>query len=430
MLSYLEKYNQLPLATKQRFSSPLLLASIKELEKKYQVVLGALVIRVLVGEISSHNLATTISQEFSLSINQAQSLANELNFRVFSIQANEIVTDYLSQTVLDESAKHLTDLDKKISEVIAKANINFASRELEERFRKILNTYLRGIRDKINTKESLIKEVGLGGLGFDINSAQSILNLAKDEPIVSPVKQPNSWMSGEAVKTPIARDVEYDLVAAIKARQNQEKPAPVSLEPPVPSVVEGPVPLTLPVQSEVEGNAVEPVRQAQGKGNQKNETEEYLKKESEPAVIEGPVPSVVEGEIIKDNRPRTENGKIKMEDIKTNPKIYTPVDELKYMTIRNFRNLSSDPVRATEVIKKKIEVLGQEDYGKKFAGVQGWKASPTNRMYIEAYQEAINAGKSVDNILAKKLKDNPDYLTKEEFEAILGFNREINKLIH
>lgn len=400
MPTYLDKYNQLPPATKQRFSSPVVLLTIKELEKKYQVSLGALVIRILVGEVSNQNLVATLSQEFFLSQDQAQILANDLRRQVFSIQASEVVTDYLPQEALDQSANHLVEIDKKITDLIAKIKINFASRELEERFKKILSTYLRGIREKINTKESLMKDVDSGGLGFDMNSAESILNLAKDEPMVAPIKQPNSWTLGEAVKMPIARDVEYDLAASIKARQAQEKPAPVSLEPPVPLV-----------QSVTEGTVIK-----------KPAEKPPVPKEVEPLIEESPV--------AKDNRPRLESGKIKMDDIQTNPKIYTPVDELKYMTIKNFRNLSSDPVRATQVVKKKIEVLGQEDYGKKVEGVQGWKVSPVNRLYIEVYQEAIKAGKSVENILSKKQKDNPEYLSMDEFEAILAFNQEINKLIH
>lgn len=387
MITYLEKYNRLPVAVKQRFSSPTIVSAIKELEGTYQVGLGVVVIKILVGEVSSQNLADNLSRDLVLPADRAKALANDLRQKIFSIQSTEEVADYLPQATLEQSAGHVKDADQKISEIIAKAKINFASRELEERFKKILNTYLRGIRDKITTRESLMKEVGSGGLGFDVNSAAGILSLAKDEPAVAPIKQPASWFQTETLKAPIARDVEYDLAASIKDRQVQKKPIPIALEPPVPSVVEGPVPTVI-----------------------------------EPPIEEAPV--------AKDSRPRTASGKIKMEDIQISPKIYTPVDELKYMTVKNFRNLSQYPVRAMEIVKKKIEVLGQEDYGKKVAGVQGWKVSPINRMYIEAYQEAISAGKSVENILIKKQKDNPDYITSAEFEAILAFNQEINKLIH
>jgi hypothetical protein len=389
MLNYLEKYSRLSADTKQRFSSPDVVAAVKELEKKYQVALGVFVIKLLVGEVPSQGLADSLGRELALPANQAGALADDLKRRVFLAKPRVEATDYLPSDTLQKSADQVKDVDQKMAEIIANAKINFASRELEERFKKILSTYLRGIRDKINAKESLMKEVESGGLGFDVNSATAILSLAKDEPAVTPIKQPASWIQAETVKPPIARDIEYDLAASIKARQAQEKS-------------------TKPILSEAEGPALElepPV----------------------PAVIQEPIK---ETEAVKDSRPRTEGGKIKMEDIQISPKVYTPVDELKYMTVKNFRNLSQDPVRAMEIIKKKIETLGQEDYGKKVAGVQGWKVSPINRMYIEAYQEAITAGKSVDNILAKRRQDNPDYITGAEFEAILAFNQEINKLIH
>jgi hypothetical protein len=397
MISYLEKYEQLPLATKQRFSSPTIVSAIKELEQKYQIVLGVFVIKLLVKEIPSQGLAETIAREFFLPSEQAQSLATELRQNIFSIKSTEEVADYLPQTTIDQSVEQLKKIDQKISEIISKAKINFASSELEERFKKILSTYLRGIREKVNARESLMKDVESGGLGFDINSANSILSLAKDEPTVAPIKQPISWMPAEIVKPTIARDVEYDLAASIKAKQAQDQPLipasavipakTVILEPPVPVIMEAPI--------------------------------------KEIPIVKEP-----EEVVAKDSRPRTESGKIKMEDIQISPKVYTPVDELKYMTVKNFRNLSNDPVRAMEVIKKKIEVLGQEDYGKKVEGVAGWKASPINHMYIEAYQEAIGSGVSVEDILTKRRTANPDYITSAEFEAILAFNQEINKLIH
>lgn len=413
MISFLEKYEQLPLATKQRFSSPTIVSAIKELEQKYQIVLGVFVIKLLVKEIPSQGLAETIAREFFLPSEQAQSLATELKQNIFSIKPTEEVADYLPQITIDQSVEQLKKIDQKISEIITKAKINFASSELEERFKKILSTYLRGIREKVNARESLMKDVESGGLGFDINSANSILSLVKDEPAVAPIKQPTSWIAPEIVKPTIARDVEYDLAASIKAKQAQDQPLipasvvipakTVALEPPVPSVlpraqsrgVEGPVPVIM-----------------------------------EAPIKEIPVIKELEEMVAKDSRPRTESGKIKMEDIQISPKVYTPVDELKYMTVKNFRNLSNDPVRAMEVIKKKIEVLGQEDYGKKVEGVAGWKASPINHMYIEAYQEAIGSGVSVEDILTKRQASNPEYITSAEFEAILAFNQEINKLIH
>jgi len=207
--------------------------------------------------------------------------------------------------------------------------------------------------------------------------------------------------------------------------------------------------------------SIEARRQAsESKVETVEEKEEKLLAPLTPAITEkvatakpitAPIPKITQAKDVKDpkivqtpkvesvpvvNRPvvenlrRTESGKIKMEDVMGSPKVFTPVDELKYMTIRNFRNLGKEPERVIEMIKKKIEALANEDYSKKIAGIQGWKVSPVNRMYIETYQEAINQGKSISFVLDKKAKANSEFINEAEFEAILKFNQDLKAMMH
>jgi hypothetical protein len=413
MISYLEKYQQLPLEIRQKFSLPESVAAIKKLEDAYNVDLGVFVIKVLVDEIKLDQGAVWLSRNFKLEPNQANALMLELKSKVFAAtpeivrptEAKSTLIETKPAEILDDLATD--DIEVKMEKIVEQAKVNFASQELLNRFKKIILTHLKGIRDKINTKEALTKPVENGGLGFDVNSAENILRLAANQEIVGEIKNPNETKEtarGEIVKT-FARDVEYDLASAIKAKREagtlksiEQAPAEEKLlAPPTPMVEAQPQKIKQRVKLEPAFPASTPVSRA------KNQVS---------------------------NLRKTETGKVKMDDIIGSPRVFTPVDEIKYMTVKNFRNLDPDPNKAIEVIKKKIEALAAEDYSKKIAGIQGWKTSPVNRMYVEAYQDAINEGKEVVFILNKKIKNNPEFINEAEFEAILKLNQDLKAMIH
>ena len=396
MLEYLQKYNQLPAELKQRFSAPAVVAAIKELEASHNIKLGIFVIKILVGDIKMDQGASWLSANFKLAPAQANALMLELKTKVFAPKAIPQPTPGwpVAETVAPLPPTEPTaDLESRLEQVVKAVKVNFASQELHDRFRKIMLTHLKGIRDKISTKEALVKSVETGGLGFDLNSAENILRLVAEGEPRGEIKTPPGQMPETA--RPVARDVEYDLASAIKARQAAQVVQPVEeelLAPPTPMV-----------ESQPASNEPMPIK---------------------VAPVAPPAKQAVE------NLRRTESGKIKMDDIHGSPRVFTPVDEIKYMTVKNFRNLSPDPLAAIEIIKKKIKALAQEDYTKKIAGIQGWKTSPVNRMYIEAYQDAINEGKSITVVLDKKLQNNPEFINEAEFEAILKLNQDLKGMVH
>lgn len=406
MLSYLEKYSQLPLSIRQKFASPKVVNQLKALEGAYGVKLSAFIIKLLVEDIAVAEGAAVLVRDFNLSQKHADGLMAEIKNSILVLRDadNSVIASSIAPPPSN-------DLTKKIAEIMAQIKIDFASVVLAERFQKILLTYLKGIRSRLDTKETLSKAVEKGGLGFDVNSAEAILRLIKNEQATGPIKRPISWSAGLGNKMPIARDIEYDLASALK-NKTPDKTTEKLLAPPPPAVVT-PQPDIIQPDKAIKIESVRGVDQ----------TVVAKMSESEPIL-----PAAVSQPPI-DNWRRTEGGKIKMDDVLTPPRVFSPVDELKYMTVKNFRHLSADPRQATAVIRNKIEVLAKEDFSKKVAGIQGWKSSPVNRMYVEIYQEAINSGKGIAAVLNKNKKTNPEFLNADEFEAILEFNQSLKSLL-
>src|SRR3989339_1298675 len=83
MFSYLEKFKNLSPDLREAVSSARATQVISELEKKYGIDLDALVIKIMVKEVSWSGLAEFLVQEHHLSSGQAEVLQAELAERLF-----------------------------------------------------------------------------------------------------------------------------------------------------------------------------------------------------------------------------------------------------------------------------------------------------------------------------------------------------------
>lgn len=67
-----------------------------------------------------------------------------------------------------------------------------------------------------------------------------------------------------------------------------------------------------------------------------------------------------------------------------------PIEELRQITLTDFRRLSSNPAQAGEILSKKFEGLKQESYLLFLKAVQSWYNSPLYKQYQQTMADAIN----------------------------------------
>ena len=58
-------------------------------------------------------------------------------------------------------------------------------------------------------------------------------------------------------------------------------------------------------------------------------------------------------------------------------------------------------------------------------GVKAWRQSPVSRLYLKMMQEAISKGTTIKDFALASQKDNKNYLSLEEIEAILVMNSKL-----
>ncbi len=418
MLSYLQKFHNLPKELKEKISTREVMEAVNELEKRYGISLASVVMKVMTKDISIVDLARYFVFEHHLNPRQAEQLVDELKNRVFFEVADYLgftpdrvvgqsVEDWLKsrreematasgstfffspddEEEVKELAKKVhsfvkgkpfqENIEEKLDAIFDEVKINFGSEELADRFRQILRTYLRGVRNRLDTKETLKKSLESGGLGFDEKSAEEVISIADkivkklDErtPVTKPKKiilpedqvKPKLDKKVSGLKNSGVRDVDYDFSKLKKGSTREEKDATLSKN----------ISIT-PTKKTV-------VNQGQGK----------------------------------------------IADVKYVPKLVGPIEELKEMDLINFRRLSPNPVDAAMKIKEKINFLEDDGYDKKLEGIKAWRQSPLNKLYLQIGQESISRGKDIGTIIYERQKAGKEYLTQEEFVAIMDLNKEL-----
>ncbi len=290
---------------------------------------------------------------------------------------------------------------------------------MADRFSQILKTYLRGIRDRLETKATLMKPFLSGGLSFDEDSAGKVMSLA--EKIVNPVKSrpagippeaelfnveplpkikpTESEKIGLAQRPEIARDAAYDFSRLAKKGETAAQAVPTEAMPKIaPEAQE--ISLTLAKKAEPK----EPPLASATTGNV------------------GTMP-LIKLRFQAENL--NQNPKTRVEDVKYVPRVMGPLDEIKYMDLINFRRLDREPIKSAGKIKNKISLLEEENYGKKLEGIKYWRSCPLYKLYLAIGNLSIGENKPIDVIIEERKMAGLDYLTDEEFKVIMDLNKSL-----
>jgi hypothetical protein len=359
-----------------------------------------------------------------------------------------------------------------LDEVIKESNVSFSSESLAKRFRDILATYLRGVRTKAEVREKLLETVAGGGVMLEAASADRVLNIAQkklaaEEKMIAPAsgkvsaktsgngtnfifneeeikralrerKEPVSAApglslkpsgaiaaSGEREKARTAgsgmigaRDLDYDFSAlnkrgpisaarAIKAAEAAPGKAPAAASLSGRNLAESAEKSALPsLIFPAPINNSEPILPT---ADSKNKEADFP-----------PVPEYRQEKTRRTAAPA--GNKIIMEDIKSSPRVMSPVDELAYLDLVNFRRLDADPAGRIAKIEKKIALLEKEGIDKKIEGIKAWRSNPVNKTYLSMGHDSISGGKSIDDIINERKSQGLNYLSREEFDAVMDLN--------
>lgn len=374
-----------------------------------------------------------------------------------------------------QSDRLLADIDEKLSRLKNELQISFSSEALNDRFHQVIVTYLKGIRKKIETKETLIKPANVGGLNLSEKTVDQIMFLIEEQlmednsdvaskvppAVSSPPSEIQPLKKPAIVKEPGLRDVDYDFGALIKRQEAAEAdrsearaslssgPASPSVSPTAvaaekdepkkaaldPAPASAPAPVPSPVKSPKVISIRQPLKEKAGTGkfailDTAHELEAPRPTAALPKIStpDQPAGSHISVPLRQANMRRPLNvdtAKQKLEDVKYIPKIMGPIEELKYLDLVNFRRLSAHPDRAVMKIREKINFLEEENFNKKIEAIKAWRLSPIYKIYLEIGHESISQKAAISDVIDTRKRAGQEYLTPDEFDAIMDLNRSL-----
>ena len=281
------------------------------------------------------------------------------------------------------------ELANKKADEILEASSLAVDPEVRPRLARVIVSRLKDIRDLIETKEVLMRPRDLGGVNMDNASANTLLQLIEE-------RRPAFEDEVRGVKaTPALANLH--LTPPILTPVKTEAIPPKQLPPPPPLVVKEPRPF------------IHPSYKAEELRSEKQESRAPLAPSSPP-----PPPKMPIAEL----RPT-------VTDVRTVRRVMGPIDELKTITVEDFRRLGTTvPMMAAKVVEK-IELLADESLLKRNEGLVAWKSSPLHLLYLAVGAESLEKSMDVAHVIEEHTKKNHQVFTKEEFDAIADINRKL-----
>lgn len=342
------------------------------------------------------------------------------------------------------TAPSRSPLDEAVDQAVSECGISMSDPEMQKRFQLLVQLYFRDLRDRLETLSKLTMPIASGGVGMTDSEAEGAMKTLSQKNLLfhavglAHVKEGKEQYVAARVADTTAREeltVKKDtdsqdraferatgrsipipprllvppkaiLVTAV-AKDMESVVVKSVIEPVVaPIVVPVPISANMPSQSVFQKppNAVTPAPTIPAVKPTLD-----VPKSSVPTAPPIPVQKVVPS----------------MSDVSGAPQRLTgPVEELRSTTLVDFRRLSRDPREALLKLRDKIDLLAEQSFEMKTRGIKAWQESEVQKTYLDILKASLE-GIPVGDVIAKRTETNVPTLTKEEFDAVRVFNREV-----
>lgn len=360
-----------------------------------------------------------------------------------------------AQQVHSEVQKHTQELAK---DIIAEAQVSLQNEQKISHLESLIVTALRGVRNEFDTKQILLRNPDNGGFGLSEKQSQDLWQLItqKSKQLTDNQKKVVRVMQAGAQKiegkqkkslSPKIKEGEHGLRKLRQAYQSTDYD--------IKSLVSN--------KKQEVSDATEHLLSKEGlAGNtaEKIKEKNFIKQPTQPSkeLIQQPVagrkpidlkkqtvhlqppanPVLVKeksaGATMIDVVPPDQalsgysntGERSQMVDTRTQKRLIGPVDELQLMTLTDFRRISDNVQQRVSKLIEKVELLEEDSYIDRIKGIEAWRGSEVNSLYIQMGYEALIQGKTIEMIIEERANNKKPHLTLEEFFALGELNKHLN----
>lgn len=363
-----------------------------------------------------------------------------------------------------------SELDRLVGVAVKKIGLRLGDPVLTRRFETTVSARLRDVRDALETRDILVREVKAGGMGFSPVEAERVggildglvgeftavwqareseqteawkkrqaqrfdratnyggeendLNQRHENLLkragVTPVVRKSATVSVSKPPMPVPR-VPEKAVSRVLGSSSVVKPVVFTKSavfvskpalPPPPPHAEMPLPAVIAPKGTSRPAMPMPQYTVPPLG------ERYV-----VAPIVKPVGAMMERSAAHPIPSAGSYSRPKVQDVRFSPRLLSPVDELKELKLADFRRLGRDAGEIVFKLRAKVDLLAEESFAKKMDGIKALKQSEPWRLYFLISGRALESGMPVEEVIGEWEKKKESTLTNEEFRAIMEMNK-------
>ena len=398
-----------------------------------EATIGLLVIRLVRGVLRPQDFGVTIVSRFSVSQEVANQIAKDVAQRVLA-QFEKDLPFHLSELIRDSSStidnrrddtgaesekklkEELEDIKQKkatiletkgpldvpaiIKEICENSAFKFDDAQLRERCAKLIESRVRDVRTPEQTRAQLEKAVESGGLGVTGRRLSDMLAMIEGR-----VTAYQGNISQEERRKRVEKLAQVPDKALLAKKEE-----------------------TLLTKRYVELTGKVPQEHIAPAAPVVSRTSVAISAHHEQVAREGKIDaSKVKNAVAAAREAVALKPKItsSMQEITFVKRLLGPVDELRSLSLTDFRRLSKDASQAATKVKDKVDLMEEQGYNKKVEAIGAWRASPLNQMYVGITRDAVLQGVAVAEILGKKRTAGEETLSDEELKAVMKLNADL-----
>lgn len=267
----------------------------------------------------------------------------------------------LEEKVLPKNQSGLTSQkrESQVEEVVRRLGFS-VSPDLQGRMKSLVLAKLKDIKSAEEIKEVLVKPVKNGGLGLTDVQAEKVVQVCQR------IGVSENLDDGKKTEPPVLK--------------GKTPSMSLMVEPPE-------LPMVIPTY-----NTVATKNTTLHAAPSKEEKEKIVSKILHESIAQEPIFKISSQPVTKQT----------MQDISVSEEEMGPVEELKSMTLEDFRRISSNPEEAAKRVLQKMLNLKEESFVWYLDGVAAFRNSPLYVEYMSNICRSLSERKTVANVLASQ----------------------------
>jgi hypothetical protein len=292
------------------------------------------------------------------------------------------------------------DFDSTARSILTAQNLGYSDELLDRRAVAIVKARLKGIRTTAQTIEVLTHDPKVGGLGLDPEIAATLAAAA--DRIAGEVKERGMVRPPEVLPPPVPPPIPTITQSKPAPLPPMRRDAPLSGPTVLPNMTEAarpsrPIirPIDIPVVAAVPKAAPAPIQKT-------------------PTLTQPPTIT----------RARMTDRPTVADVVRPNMAL-GPAEELRSMTLIEFRRMGQGAADAAKKILDKFQHLKRESFAVWSQALTGWRQSDVYQLYLTMGRESLEKGVPISQIIADRGRTGQPYLSDHEFSILVDMNRQL-----